>query len=225
ALYEPPPPRVGKLRSVRTWRPGHAPPKVALEVVSKNHPTKDYRLAPAKYDASGTGELWVFDPLLAGPREGGGPHLLQLWARGPGGRLERAYAGAGPVRSPFFGAWLVVVDEEGPRLRLSDDPQGRQLWPTPQEAERAAKEAAERKAEAERAAKEAERAAKEAAERKAEAERAAKKAERAAKEAAERKAEAERAAKEAERQAKEEALAELARLREEVARLHEGKAR
>ncbi|HEU4406960.1 MAG TPA: Uma2 family endonuclease [Polyangiaceae bacterium] len=205
ALYEPPPPRVAKLRSVRTWRPGHAPPKVALEVVSKNHPTKDYRLAPAKYDASGTGELWVFDPLLAGPREGGGPYRLQLWARGPGGRLERLYAGEGPVRSPFFGAWLVVVDEEegGLRLRLSDDPKGRRRWPTPEEAERQAKEA-ERRAKAE-------------AEARAEAERAAKEAERRAKEAAEQKAEAEQ-------RAKDEALAELARLREEVARLREGKA-
>ncbi|HEU4404575.1 MAG TPA: hypothetical protein VFS43_04705, partial [Polyangiaceae bacterium] len=222
ALYEPPPPRVGKLRSVRTWRPGHAPPKVALEVVSKNHPTKDYRLAPAKYDASGTGELWVFDPLLAGPREGGGPHLVQLWARGPGGRLERQYAGAGPVRSPFFGAWLVVVDEEGPRLRLSEDAKGRQLWPTPEEAERAAKEAAEQKAEAERQAKEAERRAKEA-------ERQAKEAERAAKEAAEQQAEAERRAKaeaearaEAERAAKDEALARLARVEAELAALRRG---
>ncbi|HEU4404532.1 MAG TPA: Uma2 family endonuclease, partial [Polyangiaceae bacterium] len=202
ALYEPPPPRVGKLRSVRTWRPGHAPPKVALEVVSKNHPTKDYRLAPVKYDASGTGELWVFDPLLAGPREGGGPHLLHLWARGPGGRLERAYAGAGPVRSPFFGAWLVVVDEEGPRLRLSDDPQGRRLWPTPEEAERAAKEA-ERRAKAE-------------AEARAEAERR-------AKAEAEARAEAERAAKEAERAAKDEALARLARVEAELAALRRGR--
>ncbi|HEU4409480.1 MAG TPA: Uma2 family endonuclease [Polyangiaceae bacterium] len=196
ALYEPPPPDFDALTSVCTWRPGHAPPKVALEVVSTNHPSKDYLEAPAMYDASGTGELWVFDPLLAGPKRGGGPHRLQLWARGPGGRLERVYAGPGPVRSPYLGAWLVVV-ERGRRLRLSDDRRGRRRWPTPQEAEREAKEA-------ERAAKEAERAAKEAAEQQAEAERA-------AKEAAERKAEAERQAKEA-------ALAELAWLREELAR-------
>ncbi|MCU0686554.1 MAG: hypothetical protein MUF34_30625, partial [Polyangiaceae bacterium] len=60
--------------------------------------------------------------------------------------------------------------EGGKRLRLSDDRAGTRLWPTAEEAERAAKEA-ERAAkeralaaeEAERAAKEAERAAKEAA--------------------------------------------------------------
>jgi hypothetical protein len=250
SLYEPPPPGGEALTSVCTWLEGHAPPKVALEVVSPGHPYKDYEGGPLRYAASGTGELWVFDPLLGGPKRGGGPHRLQLWARGPGGRLERAYAGPGPCRSPFFGAWLVVV-EGGRKLRLSDDAQGRRRWPTAEEAERAAKRAAERRAEAERAAKEAERAAKEAERAAKEAERAAKEVERAAKEAAEQKAEAERAAKEAaeqqaeaeraakeaerrakaeaearaeaERQAKDEALAELSRLRAEVERLRGGK--
>ncbi|HEU4539183.1 MAG TPA: hypothetical protein VFS00_33915, partial [Polyangiaceae bacterium] len=148
---------------------GHAAPKVALEVVSAGHPRKDYGQALEKYDDSGTGELWVFDPLLAGPAAGGGPHRLQVWARDGRGRLVRQYAGEGPARSPYLGAWLVVV-EGGQRLRLADDPAGRRLWPTAEEAERAAKEA-ERAAkeralaakEAERAATEAERAAKEAA--------------------------------------------------------------
>jgi hypothetical protein len=221
ALYEPPPPDFDALASVCTWLEGHQAPKVALEVVSATHPSKDYALASAKYDASGTGELWVFDPLLAGPREGGGPHRLQLWARGPGGRLERQYAGPGPCRSPFFGAWLVVV-EGGRRLRLSEDAKGRRRWPTAEEAARAAERAerrakaeAEARAEAERAAKEAERAAKDEAEARAEAERAAKEAERAAKEVAEQKAEAERAAKD-------EALARLARLEAELAALRRG---
>ena len=147
ALYEPAPPRVAKLRSVRTWRPGHTAPKVALEVVSAKHPFKDYATAPARYAASGTGELWVFDPLLAGPRAGGGPHRLQVWARTGRGELARVYAGEGPCRSPYLGAWLVVA-EAGQQLRLSDDRAGTKLWPTPEEAERAAKEA-------ERAAKEA----------------------------------------------------------------------
>jgi putative restriction endonuclease len=151
ALYEPPPPSPEDLTSVRTWLPGHAAPKVALEVVSPKHPYKDYVTAPAQYAQSGTGELWVFDPLLAGPREGGGPHRLQLWARSRGG-FERVYAGPGPVRSPYLGAWLVV--EGGKKLRLSEDAEGRQLWLTPEEAERQAKVEAEARAEAERAAKE-----------------------------------------------------------------------
>jgi hypothetical protein len=33
--------------------------------VSPNHATKDYAVAPEKYAASGTGELWIFDPELA----------------------------------------------------------------------------------------------------------------------------------------------------------------
>ncbi|HEU4537922.1 MAG TPA: hypothetical protein VFS00_27570, partial [Polyangiaceae bacterium] len=42
ALYEPPPPDFDALGSVCTWLPGHAAPKVALEVVSAGHPRKDY---------------------------------------------------------------------------------------------------------------------------------------------------------------------------------------
>jgi Uma2 family endonuclease len=148
ALYAPPPPgSESNLGSVTTWLPGHAAPQVAVEVVSAGHPTKDYVEGLAKYAASGTGELWVFDPLLAGPRAGGGPYRLQVWARDERGRFEPVYAGEGPARSPYLKAWLVVV-EGGERLRVSDDREGRRLWPTAEEVERAAKEA-------ERAAKEA----------------------------------------------------------------------
>jgi hypothetical protein len=194
ALYEPPPPAFDDLASVCTWLPGHTAPKVALEVVSAGHPYKDYVGGPERYAASGTGELWVFDPLLAGLRAGGGPYRVQLWARDRRGEFVRVYAGPGPVRSPYLGAWLVVT-EGGKRLRLSDDRAGTRLWPTGEEAERAAKEA-------ERAAKERALAAEET--------------ERAAKEA-------ERAAKEAERAAKEAALDELARVRAELAALRGGR--
>jgi Uma2 family endonuclease len=201
ALYEPPPPSPEDLTSVRTWLAGHAAPKVALEVVSPKHPYKDYVTAPAQYAQSGTGELWVFDPLLAGPREGGGPHRLQLWVRSRG-VFERVYAGPGPVRSPYLGAWLVVV-EGGKKLRLSEDAEGRQWWRTPEEAERQAKVEAEARAEAERRAK----------------------AEAEARAEAERRAKAEAEARaEAERVAKEEALAELERLRAEFERMRGGKA-
>jgi hypothetical protein len=201
ALYEPPPPGFDELASVCTWLPGHEAPKVALEVVSAGHPYKDYVEGPERYAASGAGELWVFDPLLAGPRAGGGPHRVQVWARDGRGELVRVYAGPGPVRSPYLGAWLVVT-EGGKRLRLSDDRAGRRLWPTGEEAALAAKEA-------ERAAKEIERAAKERALAAQEAERAEK--------------ETERAAKETERAAKEAALDELARLRAELEALRGGR--
>jgi Uma2 family endonuclease len=143
----PPPPDAAELRSVRTWVPGHTPPVLAVEVVSETNPRKDYAVAPDKYAACGAGELWVFDPLLAGPPIQGGPWRLQVWHRKGDGDLTRIYAGDGPARSPLLGAWLVATDE-GRKLRIADDQAATRFWPTKEEAERAAKEA-------ERAAKEA----------------------------------------------------------------------
>ena len=145
-VLSPAPPDAADLRSVRTWAPGHTPPLLAVEVVSETNPHKDYAV-PDKYAASGTGELWVFDPLLCGPSSQGGPFRLQVWQRREDGDFVRAYAGDGPVRSSTLGAYLVVTDE-GRRLRIADDAEATQFWLTAEEAERAAKET-------ERAAKEA----------------------------------------------------------------------
>ncbi len=147
-----------ELTSLCLWRPGTQPPRVALEIVSASTAAKDYSEGPRKYAASGTRELWVFDPLRLGPSDDGGPWALQVWARGRRGQFRRVYAGDGPARSEELGAWLVATDD-GMRLRVSDDEEGARLWPTEEEeAERSRAEL-----EAERAAKEAERAAKEAA--------------------------------------------------------------
>ncbi len=143
------------LESLRTWREGHTAPLLAIEVVSENNPRKDYVDAPDRYAASGTQELVVFDPKLAGPHAHGGPYRLQVWRRNEEEGFSRLYAGDGPAWSESLGAWLVAVDE-GRRLRVADDEAMTSWWMTAEEAERAAKEA-------ERAAKEAERAAKEAA--------------------------------------------------------------
>jgi Uma2 family endonuclease len=175
-VLRPAPPDPRNLTSVRTWLPGHDAPLLAVEVVSESNPRKDYAIAPDKYAASGTRELWIFDPTLAGPAAHGGPHRLQLWSRHPDGDFVRLYAGNGPVHSPVIEAWLVVVDE-GRRLRIARDQAATQFWMTSEEAERAAKEAERAARHVERAAKEAERTAKEA-------ERTAKEAERTAKEAA-----------------------------------------
>jgi hypothetical protein len=161
-VLSPAPPAEENLRSVRTWMPGHHAPAFAVEVVSDSDPRKDYTIAPDKYAASGTRELCVFDPLLAGPAAHGGPFLLQLWRRDDQGRFVRAYAGDGPAESQVLGAHLVVVDD-GKKLRVADDADGAQLWPTATEAERTAKEAERTAKEAERTAKEVERTAKEAA--------------------------------------------------------------
>ncbi|HEX7671260.1 MAG TPA: Uma2 family endonuclease [Polyangiaceae bacterium] len=148
SLVEPAPPGPYDLDSVCLWKAGNTPPTVAIEVVSKNHPYKDYTEIPDRCAATGVAELVVFDPMLVGPRAHGGPHLVQLWRRSADGAFDRVHAGDGPVWSDHLSAWLVAV--EGARLlRVSDDRDGKRLWPTPEETERAAKDAAH--AEAERA--------------------------------------------------------------------------
>jgi Uma2 family endonuclease len=146
-LLEPSPPDAESLQSALLWKPGHSAPRLAIEIVSRNHPYKDYTVAPEKYAASGVGELWVFDSELIGPRTRGGPHRLQLWTRSEDASFVRHYAGDGPMLSPFLNAWAFAEDE-GRRLRIADDEACCSHWLTSEEAERAEKEA-------ERAAKEA----------------------------------------------------------------------
>jgi hypothetical protein len=140
-VIEPAPSEGEQLRSLRTWEPGHAAPRLAVEVVSPNHPYKDYDVVPDKYAASGVGELWVFDPELAGPKRRGGPHRLQLWSRSADTSFERRYAGDGPMFSPALNAWVFPADG-GRRLRIADDSAGTSVWLSAEEIERAAKEAA-----------------------------------------------------------------------------------
>jgi hypothetical protein len=136
ALFMPRPADDRRRRSVRLWLPGCDAPRVAIEVVSFHEPEKDYIDGPEKYAASGTRELWVFDPELNGPSLHGGPFRLQVWRRSPKGAFRREYAGAGPAYSKELKAFLVVT-EGGERLRLADDLGGTRLWPTEAEAERA----------------------------------------------------------------------------------------
>ena len=146
-LVEPPPPEGSELDSLRLWHEGHKAPSLVVEVVSPNHPYKDYSEVPEKCAAAGVGELVVFDPKLAGPRTGGGPHLLQIWRLIPGDGFTRVHAASAPGFSPVLGAWWSPI-EGGQRLAISDSADGRRIWLTQEQAERAALEA-------ERAAKEA----------------------------------------------------------------------
>ena len=148
------------MRSVLTWEKGVGTVRVAVEIVGRDTARKDYQLGPAKYAASGTRELWVFDPEGYGRTETDeGPWTLQVWRRSKGG-FRRVYAGDGPFRSAELGAWLVVV---GDLLRVSEDREGTRLWPTTAEerdqerAERARAEQAQAHAEQERARAEQER--------------------------------------------------------------------
>ena len=115
-LIEPAPPEPEQLTSLLLWGAGHHAPRLAIEVVSSNHPYKDYDVVPEKYAASGVGELWVFDPQLVGPRRRGGPQRLQLWTRSADTSFVRSYAGDGPMSSPALSAWA-LVSESGRRLR------------------------------------------------------------------------------------------------------------
>ncbi|HLM73678.1 MAG TPA: Uma2 family endonuclease, partial [Polyangiaceae bacterium] len=129
AMYIPPPPEGEDTESVCTWEPGHGPPRVALEVVSQSTASMDYVAGPDQYAASGTIELWVFDPKRLGPKVRGGPFALQVWRRDETGSFRQIYRGDGPFHSPEIGAWLVVTNN-GMRLRLADDPEGACLWLT-----------------------------------------------------------------------------------------------
>ena len=148
-LVEPSPPLGLRDKSLRTWVAGHSPPRVAVEVVSDATADEDYRVKPDKYAASGTRELWIFDPLLRGPANGDAARL-QVWRRGTRGGFRRVYAGEGPARSEELNAWLIVTDG-GMRLRIADNADGGGLWLTGEEAERAVRQAEHVAKEAERA--------------------------------------------------------------------------
>jgi len=112
------------LRSALTWVKGVSAPRVAVEIVSLDTAEKDYHHGPAKYAASSTRELWVFDPDGYGrSADGEGPRKLRVWRR-----VKRTFkcvhAGDGPAFSRELGAWLVVV---GDVLRVANDRAGGDL--------------------------------------------------------------------------------------------------
>jgi Uma2 family endonuclease len=133
-LVEPTPAEADELDSLLLWQPDRVAPRLAIEVVSKNHPYKDYAETPDKCAAAGIAEVIAFDPHLAGPRVGGGPHRIQVW-RSSGERMQRTYAGAGPAWCATLDAWVHAV-EDAKRLRFADDEAGLVVWQTDAEAER-----------------------------------------------------------------------------------------
>jgi len=182
-LVSPAPPRANKLKSLRAWASGHVPPKLGIEIVSDKTARRDYTVAPGKYAAAKVGELVIFDPDRHRLRDVDGPCVLQVWRRTSRGRMVRRYAGEGPFESAALGAWLVVVEGA---LRVADDAAGTRLWPTHEEAERAAKVVARVQADTERKRAEIEREHAEAERERAEKERERAEGERMAKEAAQR---------------------------------------
>jgi Uma2 family endonuclease len=131
---------------VKLWE--HTPPKLVIEVVSPGHPYKDYVDTPDRAAASGVGELWIYDPMLAGPKALGGPYLLQVWRKTEARRFERVHAGTGPAYSEALEAWLHPQTSQlpaGAKLCISGSAGGSEPWLTLEEQERAVREQAERR--------------------------------------------------------------------------------
>jgi Uma2 family endonuclease len=149
-IDEPPPGFFdGEVDSLMLWRAGHRVPPLAVEIVSRNHPYKDYGRVQEKYAVVGVRELWVCDPRKFGPKALGGPVLLQVWIRSPGGVLVRRHFGDTPARSETVGAWL--IPQAGDHVLLADDPAGQHPWVTEAEAARARADEERARADEERA--------------------------------------------------------------------------
>jgi hypothetical protein len=151
-VLAPPPPDLDELGSLCLWKPGHSAPTLCFEIVSRNHPYKDYAALQDRYAAMGTHELVVFDPLLAGPQSLGGPVPLQLWRRDASRAFERIHFGDAPAYSEVLDAWVIA---EGRVLFIAEDRAGKQRWLN--EAQQKHVEAERSRAEAERSRAEAER--------------------------------------------------------------------
>lgn len=131
-VLTPPPPEGDDLQSLHLWQPGHVAPVLAVEIVSRSRADKDYSQSPAKYAANGTGELWVFDPKLAGPKDHGGPFRIQVWRRNDEGAFQRVYSGDGPAWSEAVKGWIHAIDG-GNDLAICDDERGTRRWLTTEE--------------------------------------------------------------------------------------------
>ena len=168
--------------SIQTWRPGHNPPSVAIELVSEDW-RKDYEQLPPKYEQLDVQELLIYDPegarraSLPGikPPRGARRYAIQRFARDEEGAWVRTHAGDGACWSSVLEVHLVIVDnEQGPRPRLAFDRASLDLVPTVEEAadqraerEKRLKEAEHQRAEAQHQRAEAEQQRAEAAERRA----------------------------------------------------------
>lgn len=142
-------PGVPPATHVRVWKVWETAvaPRFALEIVSTDR-RKDYEEAPDRHDAAGTEELVVFDPWPELRPRGEGVRW-QVFRRGPRGLVRVETGDTDRVMSRALGCWLRVVGEGlSQRVRIGSGAAGDALFPTGEEAERAATEA-------ERAAKEA----------------------------------------------------------------------
>jgi hypothetical protein len=122
-----------KFKTWKVWEWGA--PELAIEILSESDERWDSKLQ--KYARLGVSELVAFDPESS-------PGTLRIWDRLEADLVERELTGNSAASNVLPGYWVVVADaEHGRALRLSHDDAGASLFPTPTEAEAAARQAAE----------------------------------------------------------------------------------
>jgi Uma2 family endonuclease len=124
-------------RPFRTWKIWESgAPDLGVEVVSDSDEGEpDWNEKLARYRAAGVGEVVRFD---AEDRE----HPIRIWDAVDGDLVERASNDPDLRACEALGLWWTVVEHPaiGPMLRLARDREGRDLLPTPDEAEAKARE-------------------------------------------------------------------------------------
>lgn len=112
--------------SWKTWQNGT--PEVAVEIISKSDERdRDWGAKLSRYNRLGVSELVRFDPDSS-------DQPLRVWDLSEGGLIERDVTGTSTPSRCLPGHWLVLASPGlGPVLRLSHDPEGTRLYPTPAE--------------------------------------------------------------------------------------------
>jgi len=122
-----------KFRTWKVWERGA--PELAIEILSDSDDSWDKKLQ--KYARIGVQELVSFDPESPS-------FTLRVWDRVESDLVEREVSDQSAASNVLPGHWVVVRDAtHGPVLRLSNDPAGSSLFPTPTEAEAEARRSAE----------------------------------------------------------------------------------
>lgn len=124
-------------RSWKVWERGA--PDLAVEILSESDERdRDWNDKLERYRRLGVRELVCFDPEVD-------PASLRIWDAVEGDLVERELDGPVAPSHCLPGCWRVVPDAAlGHLLRLSRDPEGAELFPTPAEkAQAAAAEARE----------------------------------------------------------------------------------
>ncbi len=122
-------------RTWKTWERGA--PDLGVEVVSDSDEGEpDWNEKLKRYGAAGIGEVVRFHP-----EDRARP--IRIWDAVDGDLVERSPRDPDLRACETLGLWWTVVEDTqiGPMLRLSRDREGRDLLPTPDEAEAKAREA------------------------------------------------------------------------------------